>query len=69
MFQLGVANEYLPRVLNTIITEKIVMVKSTQPKLKLNMIGIIQAGGPLSLALLLRDSSLIEFKLSILIFL
>ena len=27
MFQLGVANEYLSRVLNTIITDKIIMIK------------------------------------------
>ena len=29
MFYLGVANEYLSRVLNTIITDKIVMMKIT----------------------------------------
>ena len=29
---LGVANGYFPRVLNTIITDKIVMIKTTWPK-------------------------------------
>ena len=32
MFQFGVANGYLSRVPNTIITDEIVMIKITQPK-------------------------------------
>ena len=32
MFKLGVANGYLSTVLNTIVTDEIVMIKITQPK-------------------------------------